>query len=82
MPAHRQTRIPYQAASRSNERRVNSGRPAQNRGGNRRENFTVHKTLVIIPDSEETAVPTHRTRSDLPLQGLVIDKLQTNQMNY
>lgn len=72
MPVQRQTRIPYQPASRSNER-VTSVRSVQNRGARRRENFTVHKALVIISDPEETSVPTYRARADLRLQGLVID---------
>ena len=73
MPVQRQTRLPYQPASRSNER-VTSGRSVHNRGARHRENFIVHKALVIIPDPEETAVPTHRARAELRLQGLVIDE--------
>ena len=34
----------------------------------------VYKTVVVVPDPKETAVPTHQKRVDLHMQGLVIDE--------
>ena len=67
---HRQTTIPYS--------RQRFGRPGQNVRGNgrarQRSNSIVHKTLIIIPDPDETSVPTHHNRSILMMQGLIIDE--------
>lgn len=65
---------PTNSSAQSQQGARGSRSPSSTNTSRRGNQTIINKTLVIIPDPAETAVPTHSKRAALRLQGLIVDE--------